>query len=490
MFFSTRTENFALTVNQAFPLFPPGALSDQIKNGTICNALPSIILYLSVETMGVYCWRRDMNVDQALHRFTKSVAVSTETVVDPLALNQWRTACLLSWYCFQQSPSNDEVIRIAVLTRKAYQCGLHQIDSEENRASFGWDLVGQETLEDWRHVWWCIYALDCHASFLTATPHLVESDSIMTALPRTQPQPGCNWNLASPKHFLTSDWGNMWRVIEEISNAGGDKTCSLHTAVSILLKEATTLRRLHNQNPRQSIRDRMSALEDYLSAVQLALPPNYMRQSRDILHGESDVAYHRRLLTSLKIYSSRLLLRLPFPCLLDTAEWDGRWQETLKVCYQMVAIIQQWDIRCMPAVDPSIYFVTLSLLILLHLHSLSIAVPQPALYEQLTRRKDIVRLFLRNYAMNWSLPRYFLESYDVFAYKLTMPLCPQDIMLVMSQFHGPLHRKWLKFLSLSPPMGSCADDYQALAAINVIPVPAAPAAGRPRPADGFGVWTI
>lgn len=48
-------------------------------------------------------------------------------------------------------------MRIAILTRKAYRCGLHQLDSLENNDSFGLDKMSQELLEDWCHVWSCVY---------------------------------------------------------------------------------------------------------------------------------------------------------------------------------------------------------------------------------------------------------------------------------------------------------------------------------------------
>ncbi len=389
-----------------FPLFQQGQLVDQLKNGTICHSLPSIICAVSAKARETYFWRRDMDVDAELSCLAESATIESENATEPLALNQWRTACLLAWYGFHQTPGNGEAIRIALLTRKAYQCGLHQIDSAEDKASFGWDSMGEETLEDWRHVWWCISILDCHASFLTATPHQVEPESTRTALPQNTTPSDSSQNPTARKFYLPSDRAGLWKVVQEISSTEGDKTFGLHMAISTLLKEVVTLRRLHIQSPSQSVQERTSALEDHLSAVQLALPRNYMWQRRNIIQGESDASYHCRLLTLLKIYSIRLVL-LPLRSL-DSSQWNERWQENLDICQHVVAVIQQWDIQSMPAIDPAVCFITLAVLVMLHLHSLSSGVARPQLREQLARRKDIIRLFLRNYATCWALPRFLL----------------------------------------------------------------------------------
>ena len=389
-----------------FPLFQQGQLLDQLNNGTICHSLPSIICAVSAKARETYFWHRDMDVDAELSCLAESATIDSENATEPLALNQWRTACLLAWYCFHQTPGNGEAIRIALLTRKAYQCGLHQIDSAHDKASFGWDSIGEETLEDWRHVWWCISILDCHASFLTATPHQVEPESMRTALPQNTTPPDPSQNPPSRKFHLPSDRASLWKVVQEISSTEGDKTFGLHMAISTLLREVVTLRRLQIQSPCQSIQERTSVLQDHLSAVQLALPRNYMSQTRNIIQGESDASYHCRLLTVLKIYSTRLVLCSQLRSL-DSSQWDGRWQENLDICQHMVAVIQQWDIQSMPAIDPAVCFITLAVLVMLHLHTLSSGVSRPQLREQLTRRKDIVKLFLHSYA-TWTLPRFLL----------------------------------------------------------------------------------
>ncbi|KAJ9131790.1 hypothetical protein NKR23_g11541 [Pleurostoma richardsiae] len=178
----------------------------------------------------------------------------------------------------------------------------------------------------------------------------------------------------------------------------------------------------------------------------LALPSNYMRHTRDVMSGESAVDYNSRLQTLLKFHSIRLLLRLPSRRL-DALNWLALWQENLEICYRIFEIIQQWDMQATLTVDPAVCFIALSILILLHLHSQSNGISNPTLVSQLSRRKTVIRLFLQRYANHWVLPRFLLVSFDTFVLKVSEPLQPEDICHIMDHFHGPLHQKWLNFLS-------------------------------------------
>jgi hypothetical protein len=401
-----RINNYIATVNKAFPLFRSDTLLERLESGILHNMLPSSIYAISAKlTDGEFsCGVTD--IDAALSCSLSSATVEVEGVTRPAALNQWQTACLLSWYGFHQYPSQGETVRIAVLIRKAYQYGLHQIDSEDNRVTFGWNLISEETLEDWRHVWWCLYFLDCYVSFSHAIPHQVETQSLRTALLQdfllselTQ--------RPSEKVFLPPDPACLWKMVQDTSGTSRTRDFSLHMAVSTLLKDVLITNRIYKQNPCQSIRERLTALEDHLSTLQLALPINYLRCTRDLLGGESNASYHSRLLVLIKTCSIRLILRFPYRAL-ETIEWETRWQETLEICFHMITILQHWDTQHLRAVDPAVCFVGLSLLVCLHLHTLSSSVLDPPLREQLDRRKNIVRLFLQRYATYWTLPRFLL----------------------------------------------------------------------------------
>lgn len=44
-----------------------------------------------------------------------------------------------------------------------------------------------------------------------------------------------------------------------------------------------------------------------------------------------------------------------------------------------------------------------------------------------------------------------IDCYDALVRKLIGPLQPKDIERILDHFNGPLHQKWLNFLSLLPP---------------------------------------
>jgi hypothetical protein len=70
------------------------------------------------------------------------------------------TQALLAFYSFHQYPGNEAWTRIGQLTRKAYQCGLHQIDNSDRFSAFERDSMTKDELDEWRRVWWFIYCLD------------------------------------------------------------------------------------------------------------------------------------------------------------------------------------------------------------------------------------------------------------------------------------------------------------------------------------------
>ncbi|KXJ84897.1 hypothetical protein Micbo1qcDRAFT_128926, partial [Microdochium bolleyi] len=431
-------ETFVATINIAFPLFPKQSFANQLENEVISDTLASVIYGLSAKIVNMPFLLGDEDVDSTLSNLRYSTHTEVEQVIVPAALNQWRAACLLAWYGFHQHPGPSECVHMAGLVRKAYQCGLHQIDSAENRASFGWDQVSEERLHDWRHVWWCLYMLDCYASYSTATPHQAEAETLRTALLQTSVP--CGPSGAKPeKFFLPADQSKLWKLIDDISRTKGDNAFSLCMAISAVLREAVTLHRQQKQNPGGFIPERISVLEDHLSAIELAMPPNYMRQTRDVLRGESNTSFHYRLLTLLKIYCTRLVLRLASSHLLESPEWEERWHESLEICYRMFAVIQQWDKQYMLATDPAICFIILPVLTLLHLHSLSSGLSNPQLKEQLARRKNILRLFVQNSAEFWTLPRILLSRYDVFVTQFTKPLSADLIRQVLNKLQSPLH---------------------------------------------------
>ncbi|KAK5994737.1 hypothetical protein PT974_03120 [Cladobotryum mycophilum] len=443
-------KNFAATANLAFPLFQQQSFLNQLASAEAGDTLPFLIYAISIKLVGTAVLTDGLNIDKALQEFANSVPKELSSVTSRASLSRWRSACLLTWYGFHQYPGKDEGVGVALLTRQAYQHGLHQIDSVDNRRSFGWDRMDDDLLEDWRHIWWCIFILDSYANFSTATPYQVETESLRTALPQSPQLSEATHTSSTTKLFLPTNLTDLWRIVQTIGSSSCDKSHSIDLAFNVLLKEIITVHRRHKQNPCPSIGSQLSALEDHLSAVKLALPSNYMLQSQDVMGGESEASYHCRLVTLLKLYGARLLSHLPLR-LLDEDQWQARWRESLHICFQMFTIIQQWDTRYILVVDPAVCFIMLPLLVLLHLHSLYDGVSNLQLHDQLSRRKDVVRLIIEGYAKYWTLSRFLLGCYDAFLKRVPGPLNAEDVNQILDQFQGPLHRKWLGFLGVSLP---------------------------------------
>ncbi len=372
------------------------------------HLLPFVVYGISARLIGKPNIRVEADVDSELKQLVHNQQIKADSILDSKALHEWQAACLLTWYGFHQRLGTEDEMHIAIttLTRKAYHLGLHQIDSPRNRGCYGWDVLDESRLEDWRRVWWCVYILDSYSSFSTATPTQVETESIQATLP-LDPAVVMSKCPQSAKIFLPAELEGLPAVTQDIGRGLVDKGFGFHMAVNTLLKAAVAIHRLSKQNPGDYITGRISALRDHLAALQLTLPPYYMRPTPDAIGGEPLPRFNARLQTQLKFHSIRLLLNLS-ELSMDTNPWLSQWQENLDICYRMFKVIQHWDSRSSLTVDPAICFIASSLLVMLHLHSNSSANSNAVLLAQLKRRKEVVRLFLENYASYWRLPRFLL----------------------------------------------------------------------------------
>jgi hypothetical protein len=367
-----------------------------------------VVYGISARLIGKPNIEAEADVDSELRQLVHTHQIKADNIIDPKALHEWQAACLLTWYGFHQRLGTEDDMHMAIttLTRKAYHLGLHQIDNPSNRRCYGWDLLEEPVLEDWRRVWWCIYVLDSYSSFSTATPTQVETESIQAALP-LDPVVARSRISQSAKIFLPAELEALPAVTQDIGRGLVDRGFGFHMAVNTLLKAAVAIHRLSKQSSGNYISGRISALRDHLTALQLTLPPYYMQPTPDAIGGELLPGFNSRLQTQLKFHSIRLLLNFS-ELRMDTKPWLSQWQENLDICYRMFEVIQHWDSQSSLTVDPAICFIASSLLITLHLHSVSSANSNAVLLAQLKRRKEVVRLFLENYASYWRLPRFLL----------------------------------------------------------------------------------
>ena len=84
---------------------------------------------------------------------------------------------------------------------------------------------------------------------------------------------------------------------------------------------------------------------------------------------------------------------------------------TLYSSEDIVLIVRQWKAQLCPSVDPAICFIISSVLILLHLHSIDIINTESAPFlARLRGQKELLRLFMEQFASIWHLPRFLTGS--------------------------------------------------------------------------------
>jgi hypothetical protein len=217
------------------------------------------------------------------------------------------------------------------------------------------------------------------------------------------------------------------------------------------------------------LKARFPALEDHLSAVRLALPSRYLDVARNVIVNESTAQHHARLICILHLHAARLLISLPLQEPIDSAEWVVRWQRTIEYCEEVVVVVGQWKAQHCLSVDPAICFIISSVVILLHLHSRDRTNLNSELQSRLQTQKDLLKLFLEQFASIWHLPRFLIcmfkpvpttlscELTDIFSVscekffeKFPDPITTIDIDRILRKFPGFLHSGWFRTIAVSP----------------------------------------
>lgn len=401
-------QKFYETINSTFPLFRGETFVGQLEVGAIGTGLSSIIYAISARIFGPPSLFDQETLELSLSYLADTCSVEVESPAEPLALDVFRSACLLAFYNFHQHPGEKAFIKIALLSRKAYQCGLHQIDNEGNRTSFDWNLISDDGTEDWRHVWWCVFCLDSYSSSSIAAPFSVEIENVKTALLGTSIQ-GTQDSITarSGPSFIPPDQTQLWKAVQDLDCRTLYYNFNFHMILTVFLKEAVNVFRLQKQNPSDTLKQRILCLQGDLCAIRLALPRHYTDEARDVLGGETGPQYHARLLNIFGLHAVHLLLRFPTN-LEEVCQWQVCWQQNLESCLSIVSVIQQWDPKYSLTVDPAVCFMAVSTLFLLHLHSLSQENSDQKRQERLSQCKNIIRLFLQSYAASWALPGFLV----------------------------------------------------------------------------------
>lgn len=326
-----------------------------------------------------------------------------------MSLDTFQQACLLAFYEFHQYPGQNAWLRIGQLTRKAYQCGLHQLDNRDQCPLFDTNPMSNDEIEEWRSLWWCIYCLDSYCNITAATPFVVELDSVKTALVHNF-QPTDGQFVSEAAIFLPAETELLWKTSRDITSRGGNFNFNMHIVTTTILRAAARLSRLWRQNPSERLRSRFDALEHDLSAIRLSLPPRYFNLARNALLNESSSDHHARLISILHLHASRALLSFPVHPEGNESEWLDRWQRTLGYCEDIVLVVREWNAQQCLSVDPAVCLIISETLTIIHLQSQDVANSERELQARLRTHKDLLLLFLEQFAAIWYLPRFLISK--------------------------------------------------------------------------------
>lgn len=342
------------------------------------------------------------------------VLFSSGSAEDPFgevaSLDQFRKSCLLAFYEFHQFPGHHSWLRIGRLTRMAYRIGLDQIDNPVTSSISDWTLVNSQDLEEWRYVWWCIYRFDSYSNITAGTPYLITPDCINAAFVRCPLDQIPSDIESKPKVFLSDSSEEFWKLPSMASSSPETASFNMHNITTAALREAGFLLRLRFLKPDRT-KIRVMQLRRHLSALRLALPPNYFNPRRNALSNEPSIEHHERLVNVLHLHMCRLLLSLSQPFEEHDSEWSLRWQENLESCQDIAAIVGEWDSTFCTKVDPAISFILFTALIFLDLHVKSDLGDVEDVRLSVDHSKTVLHLLLEQLANLWNLPRHLLCEY-------------------------------------------------------------------------------
>lgn len=377
------------------------------------------------------------------------------------SLNQIRQSCVLAFYEFHQFPGHQSWMRIGNLTRMAYRIGLDRLENLRALHS-EWRMLDEEVMEEWRSIWWCIYRLDSYSNLSSGTPYLVDEVLINTSLILRDLNCAVQ---APPQVRLSAHIEDLWNLIPHVTSHPETLITNIHNITITMMRQAGHLMRVCLLKSREETIGQIAAVERQLSTLRLALPTSWLNPKRNAFSQESHTDHHARLVTVLHLLMTRLLLSVMCCARQEEDEWLMSWQQVLETCQNIASIAEQWDSHFCVKVDPAISFIIFTALIFLDIQQKSIAISTSALHSQIDHDKTVLRLQLEQFATFWTLPRLLnckrpgvtngkcipakvvLVSRATFNESIPGPLTYRHIKFMLSRFEGPLHPRWLQFLS-------------------------------------------
>lgn len=385
----------------------------QHDNDSANRDLLTVMLTMTAKILGRPNYWDELNFAASLqtHLHDRSVpSIDEATAGRRPSLDDFREACLLAFYEFHQSPGEKAWLRIGNLTRKAHHYRLHQIDQRAGPLSCMANALDEEERDEWKVLWWCIFCLDSYSNITAAIPFVIQIDSIRTSL-LTDARPPDGHGGARPEILLPDEPDLLWKVAKEVISLGRHVNFNMHIVTTALLRESATLYRLWYQAPSERLKSRIAAFETHTAALRLALPPWYLRTTRDVLHDESCEDYHARLICVLHINATRLLTALSLPQQGSDGEEATFRAKTLAYLQDIVAVVEQWDGQRSTGVDPAVCFIIYAALVVLQFHIDLLGGKEPELDSRLGTCRTLLLLFLEQFADFWYLPKFLISEW-------------------------------------------------------------------------------
>jgi len=342
-----------------------------------------------------------------------AASLQEDIASDNPTINQFRKSCLLVFYEYHQCPGQQAWMRAGKLVRWAYWTGLNEIENL-HRVSPQWKDLTEDELEEWRLVWWCIYAIDSYANLATGMPYEVDERLINTALPRGPQSPDRNRHV-----FLPYRQDGLLDLVHHILSDSPPQTA----AWEIQIVSITILRHVGRATRLCALRGTWeqwiapaAKAERRLSTLRLALPGNFFNPRRNAFTNESASDHHFRLVTIHHMLTAQLLALLS-SCghLPEGEEWLQNWQQVLEICQDVAALAEQWNSSFCLRVDPALCIIAFVSLVFLHLHlkfaDSSVGAPSAnSLRANIEHCETVLLLFLEQFAKSWTQPRLLIRK--------------------------------------------------------------------------------
>lgn len=396
--------NFFLHIHEPIPLFREEVFFQAYEQGLVPDGLRLTMLTMSAKLVGKCGEWEDAQLEATIKDLLDDNI--TYLVDDRLSLDDFRQACLLAYFAFHQYSRERAWQRIGQLARKAYQCGLHQIDNPAISTTVSANCWTQEELDEWRYVWWCIFCLDSVSNAVAATPYCIESEGTRTALPRSPLARSLDPLVDNvPLIFLPAETSEMWETTKMIMETSKNRTFDMYILTTLLIRETHSLRRLRTYIPSPRLKARQAALYGHIKAICSALPPSYRMPDRNGAANETALEHHERLVSLVHLEVARMNNLLPVSLLVDgEREWLDSWILNLEHCESLATVASHFDVRQVCNVNPAICFILMVTLMLLHCHKLCGMHEQPDLAWRVDSHQNALMQLMQQFAKTWELP--------------------------------------------------------------------------------------